>query len=121
MSRVGKYELMGTDVAETSAEVRERVMAARRRQSDRWGSPLRTNASVPKSQLDGAVGLSMGARAQLEEMIDRLTLSGRGVGRILRIARTLADLDDRDDVADHDVAEAIDWRMFDDPAEVVSR
>ncbi len=79
------------DPGECSAEVRERVVAARRLQRQRFGLG-RTNASADDAQLAEVMELSEAAAAALDRGKDKLGLSGRGWSRCLRVARTCADL-----------------------------
>ncbi|MGH2755201.1 MAG: YifB family Mg chelatase-like AAA ATPase [Actinomycetota bacterium] len=107
MGRVGKTELMGPPDGETSEEVRKRVEAARFIQADRYGSSLETNASAANKLLEDTIALDPGVRPSLGVAIDALRLSGRGLDRVLRIARTLADLAGREVVSQEHIDEAI--------------
>jgi magnesium chelatase family protein len=107
MGRVGKRELMGPPDGESSEVVRNRVEAARHLQAIRYGSSLHTNASVPGKLLEETLRPDPAVRPVLESAIDALRLSGRGLDRVLRIARTLADLAASDTVTRDHVEEAI--------------
>jgi magnesium chelatase family protein len=107
MGRVGKRELMGPPDGESSEEVRKRVEAARHLQALRHGSSLETNASVAGKVLERTLRPDPAVRPVLENAIDALRLSGRGLDRVLRIARTLADLAGSDIVHRDHVDEAI--------------
>jgi magnesium chelatase family protein len=103
-------ELLRTAVvAESSATVRERVIAARARQRARrpqgpW------NGSLTGPQLRRDAVIDAGGEALLEAAAERLQLSGRAVHRVLRVARTIADLDDRPDIEEAQLAEALQYR-----------
>jgi magnesium chelatase family protein len=95
---------------EDSEAVRARVVAARRVQLARSGKP---NAQLLPAELAQHCRLSRGDRALLEEAVERLQLSARSMHRILRVARTVADLDGQADIATSHVAEAIGYRQLD--------
>ncbi len=95
---------------ERSAPVRERVVAARERQDRRFGPGL-TNAAAAEGMIRERTDISAAAREDFERGRLRLGLSGRGLIRALRVARTCADLAASDQVdADH-VAEALSMRV----------
>jgi magnesium chelatase family protein len=95
-----------------SADVRARVEAATRRQLARFaGTGWRRNAEVPAGALRRLLPLRPAPTALWRALCDERSLTGRGAARVHRVARTLADLDDRADVTDDDVATAADLRM----------
>lgn len=94
---------------EASMAVRERVEAARTRQQSRQGKP---NAHLAPAELDAAVAATAGARLLLERAADRLALSARAVHRVLRVARTIADLAGECAVDAPAVAEALGFRAM---------
>ena len=95
---------------EPSRRVRERVMAARARQMARCGLP---NAQLTGSALDEACALGAAERRLLERSLEKLGLSARAYHRILRLARTIADLADSDDIGQSHLMEAIQYRCLD--------
>ncbi|MBX9864090.1 MAG: YifB family Mg chelatase-like AAA ATPase [Hyphomicrobium sp.] len=99
---------------EGSTEVRARVTAARTRQRRRFASnaagALRTNAELNGQLLEQFATPDDAGLALLRQAADTLKLSARGFHRVLRVARTLADLDDADTVSRIHVAEALSYR-----------
>jgi magnesium chelatase family protein len=95
---------------ESSAAVRARVSSARQRQLVRQGRP---NAELDPGELDRHCALSTTARALLHHAVERLRLSARAYHRVLRLARTIADLDAVDAIGVEQVAEAVGYRRLD--------
>jgi magnesium chelatase family protein len=104
--------------AERSADVARRVAAARATQRDRYGggaarggtSPVRTNAEADGALLDRVATPDEPGRRLLAEAVDRMRLSARSYHRVLRVARTLADLDNAEAVKRLHIAEALSYR-----------
>jgi magnesium chelatase family protein len=104
-------EQIGGPPGECSAAVRERVSAARERQEDRLGSG-RCNAEMTPGEARECA-LEASAATLLAESYARRRLSGRAHDRILRLARTVADLDGSDAVGREQVAQALQLRRRD--------
>jgi magnesium chelatase family protein len=103
--------------AEGSAEVRARVARARHMQSERYGAlgvAVRTNAEAGGSVLETIAKPDSGALALLREASEAMRLSARGYHRVLRVARTLADLDGEEAVRRVHFAEALAYRALSD-------
>jgi magnesium chelatase family protein len=113
MSRVVRHEMLSSPSGESSDAIRARVDAARKLQSARYRSFSTTNASATKRALDETVVPSRTAQAILGAAIDALGLSGRGLDRVKRLARTIADLSNAEEVSDDHVAEALSYRSLD--------
>jgi magnesium chelatase family protein len=88
-----------------------RVEAVRTIQAERLaGHPGRTNAEIPDATLDALVDAHPEARALLGRAVDGLGLSARAARRVLRVARTIADLADERRVGPGALAEALAYR-----------
>jgi magnesium chelatase family protein len=97
--------------AEGSAEVAARVAAARTLQTRRYaGSKVRTNAEVDGERLEDVAGPDEAGRQLLAQAAAAMKLSARGYTRVLRVARTIADLAGAEQVGRVHVAEALSYR-----------
>jgi len=106
--RVTLTELGAAGAAgESSATVRDRVIAARQRQQRRAGKP---NATLSNREAQRDCELSANDRGLLERALDRLGLSARAYHRILRVARTIADLAESERIGTPHLCEAIQYR-----------
>ncbi len=99
---------------EASASVAARVAAARRMQSDRFGGHdrVRVNADAEGALLEDIATPDAEGRALIARVAERFGLSARGYHRVLRVARTIADLDGAPDVRQPHVAEAVSYRLL---------
>lgn len=110
VSRLTDGELLrGDPSAETSAAIRERVELARLVQADRYGSILETNATAELIVLEAS--LTSGGRSYFRSIIDQLYLGGRAVTRVLRVARTIADLAGDSSMSEIHIAHALNFRL----------
>lgn len=111
---VSAADLILPPPAEGSAEVAARVTVARKIQVERYaglGLPnVLTNAAAPANVIEDAAALDAGARALVRDAAERMHLTARGFHRILKLARTLADLDGAAHVARIHAAEALAYR-----------
>ena len=99
--------------AEGSREVAARVAAVRRVQRERYaalGQPIRTNAEADGRLLEEVAAPDARGRELLTEAAGALKLSARGYHRVLRVARTLADMAGREQITRIDIAEALSYR-----------
>jgi magnesium chelatase family protein len=105
-------EVMREQPSQGSAELRERVVAARNRQLERLAGvgSARCNADLSAAQARVFCRLDRRARETLYVAHERVGLSVRGHDRVLRVARTIADLEDREKVERNDVAQAVAYR-----------
>ena len=108
-------ELAAAAPGEPSAAIRERVCRAREVQRERFRecSGVHTNAMMNAAMLRDYCRLDDSSAALLEQAMQRLALSARAYDRILKVARTIADLAGRADIVAADVAEAINYRSLD--------
>jgi len=108
-------EIAGDRTGETSAQIRERVVAARRRQQERFaGRPrVNCNAHMGPKELREFCALDDHTKELLQFAMTDLNLSARAYDRILKVARTIADLADSDRITADAVSEAIQFRSLD--------
>ena len=99
-----------SDNAENSNQVRQRVVAARSRQVSRTGQ---TNASMKNREVEKYCKVSEEDSILLERAIDQLGLSARAYHRILKVARTIADLAEEPEIQTQHLSEAISYRRLD--------
>ena len=102
-------DLQNGPTGESSATVAARVAVARARQIARQGH---TNARLEAAHIDAHCPLDDNARHLLSQAIEKLRLSARAYHRILKVARTLADLSDSDTLRREHVAEAVQYRRL---------
>jgi len=110
--RLNYAELKNSHGIESSSVVRERVMAARSRQWTRLG-PAKTNAEMSAKETKEHGELTASGELLLHRIFDSQNLSARAHDRILRVARTIADLEDSSDIFPKHLAEALQFRTLD--------
>jgi magnesium chelatase family protein len=111
LNRLTKSELLDEDAAEPSTAIRKRVELAREVQAERYGSRLVTNSGVGEASLKKVTRLSPSVRRALRDAIDNLQLTGRGVNRVRRLARTVADLRGDSDIGEEHILKALLFRF----------
>ena len=111
-----KFEsLVGRPKGETSAVIRDRVIAARKRQQKRFENhpEIHCNAMMPSNMVRDLCVIDDAGKALLQKAMEVLGFSARAFDRILKVARTVADLHDSDKIESNFLAEAIQYRNLD--------
>jgi len=122
--RLSSEELMTKRVGECSAKVRGRVVAAREKQAKRLacgsyngkggsGRNGLCNAGMKARELKAFCEMDDSTKELLKAAINQFGLSGRGYDRILKVSRTIADLESCETIEMHHVAEEVNYRSFD--------
>ena len=106
---VAYQEMRSKTTGASSAEMRGRVLAARARQSERGF----VNANIPPRRLREFCSLDEAGERALEMAVQRLGLSARSHDRILKVARTIADLGSAEQILSKHSAEAVQYRSLD--------
>ena len=108
-------EMSRTSPGESSATIRERVIRARQIQEERFSSSpgIHCNAQMTSRLMHRFAEPDATGMEMLREAMNRLQLSARAYDRILRVARTIADLDGQENIQPHHLAEAIGYRNLD--------
>ncbi|MEQ8253989.1 MAG: ATP-binding protein, partial [Smithellaceae bacterium] len=110
-----KYRaLSDKEVGESSSTIKERVNEARNRQIKRYeGSGIFCNARMTEKQIKAYCSIDEESHRLLEMAIEKLGLSARAINRILKVSRTIADLENKEAIEAAHVAEAIQYRSLD--------
>lgn len=104
-------ELASDSQGESSARIRERVTRAQRRQQERYReSGFRFNSDLGAAAVRRFCRLGKAEEALMREAFEKLELTARSYSRILKVARTIADLEDADEIGEAHLAEAIAYR-----------
>jgi len=113
MSEVGYSDITNKAKGESSSEIRARVNAARKRQAGRYKNEgILFNAQLTNRLITKYAMMSNDAEALLSKAFASLKLSARAYTRILKVARTIADLDGNDMIENRHIAEAIQYRSL---------
>ena len=100
---------------ESSADIRKRVIAARKIQEQRYANEpgVHCNAQMSPKLISKYAGIDKQSLTMLKTAMERLNLSARAYDRILKVARTIADLEASENIQSHHIAEAIGYRNLD--------
>ena len=107
-------DLLNAPAGESSETIRARVVAARQRQLERFkGEKIYANAQMAHRHIKKFCALDKTSQKLLREAVEGLGLSARAHDKILKLARTIADIDGKDDISPGHLAEAIGYRTLD--------
>ena len=108
-------EIVGDRTGETSAQIRERIVAARKRQHKRFAHKpkITCNARMGTRELKQFCELDEATKELLKNAMADLNLSARAYDRILKVARTIADLAGAESISNDHISEAIQYRSLD--------
>ena len=113
MDYVDYNYMKNKDKKVTSSEMREKINVARKIQLQRFkGSYITTNGEMDMGMVKKYCVLDKGAEKTIEQIYRRYSLSLRAYSKVLKISRTIADLDSRDKISHGDVIEAFQYRKF---------
>lgn len=110
-----KYQkLEGEEEPESSKTIKERVNRARKVQQERYkDSNIYSNSQLTPKLIEKYCKLNEESKIILQNAFERLGLSARAYGRILKVARTIADLDESENIEKNHIVEAIQYRSLD--------
>lgn len=107
-------ELRGKQSGETSAQIKERINRVRKLQRERFANDgIMTNAEMGSRELAKYCQIDKDCERLLQKAFDKLNLSARGTTRILKVARTIADIEGEENILPAHIAEAIQYRGLD--------
>ena len=107
-------ELRSTEKTETSAEIKKRVDKARKIQRERFkDSQTLCNSKINAEQFEKICLIDKEAESTLRESFEKLGLTARAYDRVLKVARTIADLEESEVIHSEHVLEAVQYRSLD--------
>lgn len=110
VDEVEHASLLGESKAESSKSIRDRVLRARKSQQARYQDPMIVNANLSNQQLKRNTYLTTNAKELLDQAATQLSISARAYMRVLKVARTIADLDGSKTVEIPHITEALQYR-----------
>ncbi len=112
-SEIDYHQLHNTTEQESSSCIRKRIQTARRIQLKRYEKEaIYFNAQLSSSRIRKYCVLGKNEQQWMEKVFDQLELSSRGYHRILKVARTIADLEESEDIKERHLSEAVCYRSF---------
>ncbi len=112
--RVPFDDLTSDTLAEPSEKIRERIIGAREQQNNRFKDKIgKLNCEMSNSEINKFCQINDQSLALLKSAVDRLGLSARGFNRVLKVSRTIADLEKIESIQTAHIAEALQYRSFD--------
>ncbi len=113
VSPVGFDDISSEQSSESTAQILRRVIAAREVQTRRYGDNIACNAKIPSNIIKQTCPLTPNASKVLKAAFERMGLSARAYDRVLKVSRTIADLQCSEHIHSHHVSEAVQYRNFD--------
>jgi len=110
VDEVAHATLLDGKQAESSAVIRERVLRARQLQRQRYQDPMLVNSGINNQQIKRYASLTPAAKELLDTAAEKLGISARAYMRIIKVARTIADLDDSKTIEVPHITEALQYR-----------
>ena len=108
-----KSDRIGQRRGENSQVIRERVIKAREIQAKRFQKEdFKVNAAITRNCLEKYCGIPSASRQLLRHAIDRFGISLRAYEKVLKVARTIADMEEREKISEEDIAEALQYRCI---------
>lgn len=107
-------QISSSEKSESSAEIKKRVNSARAIQTERFrNTDITCNAGLSAAKIQEDCPLSDGAKTMLKDAFERMGLSARAYDRIIKVSRTIADLERAEVISEEHIAEAIQYRSLD--------
>ncbi|MDR4506682.1 MAG: YifB family Mg chelatase-like AAA ATPase [Candidatus Brocadiaceae bacterium] len=107
-------EIAKEGLSQTSSEIRKKVTVARKKQEDRFnGQLIQVNADMSSKQIKQYCKMDKPAKDLISQAMIELSISARGYSKIVKVARTIADLEESEEVKVEHVSEAIQYRSLD--------
>lgn len=114
VKRIEYKELYGDSSFESSHDIKKRIISAQHIQKERLARyGVLFNSQIPANELDEICMLGNNEKCLIKDMFEKLELTARGINRILKVSRTIADLDHSEDVREKHILEALSYRIND--------